>query len=217
MEVSLRLHTVGRAADERRAPLLVVLDGGDYVRRARLLPLLRRLAADGTVRPHRVALVSAGDRLEEFSASAAYARALSTALDEVGRGRRVGIGSSLGALALFHLHRTEPRALAGLFLQSGSFFRRRTDGQERGFPRFGRIERFVAAATRTLDGARPVPTTITCGLDEENYANNAALAQALAGQGYPVDFHAARGAHDWPTWRSALELHLALLLRRAWR
>ena len=54
-----------------------------------------------------------------------------------------------------------------------------------------------------------MPTTITCALDEENYAYNAALAQALAAQGYAVDFHAARGGHDWPTWRRALESHLA--------
>jgi enterochelin esterase-like enzyme len=217
MEVSLRVRTVGRGADEARAPLLVVLDGGDYVRRARLLPLLRRLVDEGTVRPHRLALVNAGDRMEEFSASTRYARALAAALEELGRGRRVGVGSSLGALALLHAHRLEPRTFAGLFLQSGSFFRRRTDGQERGFRRFGRIDRFVGTATRTVDGARPVPVTITCGLDEENYANNAALAQALAAQGYAVDFHAARGTHDWPAWRRALDLHLAPLLRRAWR
>jgi enterochelin esterase-like enzyme len=217
MDVSLRLRTIGRLADEARAPLLVVLDGADYVRRARLVPLLGRLVAEGSVRPHRVALVSADDRMEDFSASTRYARTLAAALDELGRGRRVGVGSSLGALALFHVHRTEPGTFAGLFLQSGSFFRRRTDGQERGFGRFGRIDRFVGAATRTLDGAKPVPTTITCGLDEENYANNAALAQALAAQGYAVDFHAARGAHDWPTWRRALDLHLPALLRKAWR
>jgi enterochelin esterase-like enzyme len=62
-----------------------------------------------------------------------------------------------------------------------------------------------------------VPTTITCALDEENYANNATVAQALAAQGYPVDFHAARGGHDWATWRRALESHLVPLLARAWR
>ena len=36
-------------------------------------------------------------------------------------------------------------------------------------------------------------------------------------QGYAVNFHAARGGHDWPTWRRALESHLAPLLRRVWR
>ena len=108
-------------------------------------------------------------------------------------------------------------AFAGLFLQSGSFFRRRTDGQEARFPRFSRVDRFVGTVLNAHDGARAVPTTITCGLDEENYANNAELAQALAGQGYPVDFHAARGGHDWPMWRRAIDAHLAPLLRRVWR
>ena len=75
----------------------------------------------------------------------------------------------------------------------------------------------MGSVLASRDGVRPVPTTITCGLDEENYACNAALAQALAAQGYPVDFHAARGGHDWATWRRGLDGHLAPLLRRVWR
>ena len=218
MDVSIRLRTVGTPA--ARAPLLVVLDGPEYVRRASLLRVLRALVAKGELPPHRVALVVPDDRLETYSASTPYTRALLEALDELtgrGRGRRVGLGSSLGALALLHAHRLEPRAFSGLFLQSGSFFRRRTDAQEARFPRFGRIDRFVGAVLNARDGARRVPATITCGLDEENYANNAALAHALALQGYPVDFHAARGGHDWPTWRRAVEAHLPALLRRVWR
>jgi len=171
------------------------------------------------VPPHRVALVTPDDRLETYSASTPYTRALLAALDDLlgRRPRRVGLGASLGALALLHAHRLEPRAFAGLFLQSGSYFRRRTDAQESRFARFSRIDRFVGSVLNAKNGARPVPTTITCGLDEENYGNNAVLAQALAAQGYGVDFHAARGGHDWPTWRRALEAHLAPLLGRAWR
>jgi enterochelin esterase family protein len=215
MEVALRLHSIGgRAA----GPVLVVLDGPEYVRRAALLRLLRRLVDGRELPAHRVALVVPDDRLETYSASAAYARALTARLDaELGRGRRVGLGASLGALALLHAHRLEPRAFAGLFLQSGSYFRRRTDPQEAGFPRFGRVERFVGTVLNGRGEPRPVPTTITCALDEENYTNNAAVARALAAQEYAVDFHAARGEHDWPTWRRALEAHLPALLRRVWR
>jgi enterochelin esterase-like enzyme len=216
----MRLHTVGRLRGAERGPLLVVLDGPEYVRRASLLRLLVRLVDEERVPAHRVALIRPEDRLETYSASIPYARALTAALDEFtgrGRGRRVGLGSSLGGLALLHAHRLEPRAFSGLFLQSGSYFRRRTDPQEGRFPRFSRVDRFVGTVLNAKDRARPVPTTITCGLDEENYANNAAVAQALAAQGYAVNFHAARGGHDWPTWRRALESHLAPLLRRVWR
>jgi enterochelin esterase-like enzyme len=220
VDVALRLHTVGRLGGEERGPLLVVLDGPEYVRRASLLRLLRRLVDEERVPAHRVALARPDDRLETYSASAAYARALTGALDELtgrGRGRRVGLGASLGGLALLHAHRLEPRAFSGLFLQSGSFFRRRTDPQEARFPRFSRIDRFVGTVLNAKDRPRPIPTTITCGLDEENYACNAAVAQALAAQGYPIDFHASRGGHDWPSWRRSLESHLAPLLRRVWR
>jgi enterochelin esterase family protein len=219
VDVDIRLRAIGAPA-AARAPFLVVLDGPEYVRRASLLRVLRGLVANGEVPAHRLALVVPDERLESYSASTVYARALVEALDDLtgrGRGRRVGLGSSLGALALFHAHRLEPRAFSGLFLQSGSFFRRRTDAQESRFSRFGRIDRFVGSVLNARESERPVPTTITCGLDEENYGNNAVLAHALAAQGYPVDFHAARGAHDWPAWRRAVEAHLPALLRRAWR
>jgi enterochelin esterase-like enzyme len=216
---AIRLREIGSARDAARAPLLVVADGPEYVRRALLLRLLRRLVETRKLPPHRVALLGADDRLETYSASARYARALLASLEELAgrRARPVGLGSSLGALALLHAHRLQPRAFAGLFLQSGSYFRRRTDPQESGFRRFARIDRFVGTVLNAQNGARPVPTTITCALDEENYACNAVLAQALAAQGYAVDFHAARGGHDWPTWRRALDAHLLPLLQRVWR
>jgi enterochelin esterase-like enzyme len=217
MDVALRVETIGR---DGRGPLLVVLDGPEYARRVSLVRRLRRLVAAREVPSHRVALVRPEDRMETYAASAAYARALAEALDEVtgrGRGRRVGLGSSLGGLALLHAHRLEPRAFSGLFLQSGSYFRRRTDAQESGFPRFGRVDRFIGTVLQNREPGRPIPTTITCGLDEDNYANNAAVARALAEQGYAVDFHATRGGHDWPTWRRSIDAHLAALLRKVWR
>lgn len=194
-------------------PLVVVLDGPEYARRVRLRSLLRRWVDEGLVPAHDVELAAPVDRLETYSASRAFAKDLAASV----RGRRcVGVGCSLGALALLHAHRVEPSSFAGLFLQSGSFFRAATDAQESGFARFARIDRFVGGVLRARRFDRTVPTTMTCGLDEENYANNAAVAQALARQDYDVDFHAARGGHDWPTWARAVKAHLPALLRRAW-
>jgi enterochelin esterase-like enzyme len=74
-ELTLRVREIGRAG--ARAPLLVVLDGPDYVRRASLLPILRRIVEAREAPPHRVALVAALD-------------------DLVGRRvRRVGLGSTV--------------------------------------------------------------------------------------------------------------------------
>jgi len=213
MKPAIRLHDVGSGS---RTRLLVVLDGPEYQRQMRLIALLRRFVERGEIRPHRVALVVPEDRMETYSASARFAHTLVETVGEL-RGKPVGLGASLGGLALLHAHRLEPSSFAGLFLQSGSYFRRRSDPQESRFGRFGRVDRFVGTVLRGAGEPLPVPTTLTCALDEENYVNNAAVARALAEQGYPVEFHAARGGHDWPTWRRALELHLPALLRRVWR
>src|SRR5256885_1333434 len=99
MAAAMRLRPAGRPRPEARAPVFVVLDGADSVRRARLLPLLRRLVEDGAVPPHRIALVAADERFETYSASARYARTLAGALQELGPGRRVGVGPGLRSLA----------------------------------------------------------------------------------------------------------------------
>ena len=90
------------------------------------------------------------------------------------------LGASLGALAAVHAHVRSPGLAGGLFLQSGSFFRRRFDAHEAGFPRFARITRFVGRMYGRRPLAPPVPTVITCGPAEENLANNRALAEAYA-------------------------------------
>src|SRR3954453_4882435 len=185
--MTLRLEDVGGGS---RTRLLVVLDGPEHQRQMRLLPLLRKLVERGEIRPHRVALVVPDDRLETYSASARHARGTAPTPPPRAprppppppRGGRVGAGASLGGLALLHAHRVEPSAFAGLFLQSGSCFRRRSDPQESGFGRFGRIDRFIGTVLRGAGDPRPVPATLTCSLDEENYVNNAAVARALAEQ-----------------------------------
>lgn len=185
-------------------PLLVVHDGHDYARRASLRRLLE------PYQPLRVALLSAADRNEAYSASARYARLLAEELlPELGpASRRVGLGCSLGGLALLHAHRRHPGAFDAILAQSGSFFRRRTDRQEARFPRFARITRFVGTVLNGHDWHSPIPVTMTCGVDEENLANNGAMSEALARQGYPVRFHEVPGGHEWRSWREALGAHL---------
>jgi len=204
---------VARASDgAARAPLplLLVHDGAEYVRRAGLLRLVERLA------PVRAALVEPVEREEHYAASATYSRALATellpALDA--GGPRIGLGASLGALALLHAHRTRPDSFDALFLQSGSFFRRATDRQERRFPRFGRIDGFIRGVL-TEPPRRRIPVTISCGVDEENLENNRAVAAALEHQGYDIRYVEHPGGHEWPAWKRVLDPHLEELLCRA--
>jgi enterochelin esterase family protein len=133
-----------------------------------------------------------------------------------GRRRPVGVGCSLGALALLHAHRRAPGAVAGLFLPSGSFFRRRFDAPEGGFARFQRITRFVGSVHGRAGLLPPIPTTVTCGTAEENLDNNRALVAALERRRWDVQTRWNRDAHNWIAWRDALYPQLPELLLRAW-
>lgn len=131
-------------------------------------------------------------------------------------GAPVGMGASLGGLAMLHAQRRYPGAFAGLFMQSASFFMPRFDHMEKGFARYGRIVRFVRGVVRDQAFDHPVPVTMTCARDEDNVHNNRRVAAALKRQDYRAALHETRGAHDFETWRDALGAHLGDLLRAAW-
>jgi enterochelin esterase-like enzyme len=200
-------------------PLLLVHDGPEYAEYSSLLRLFDHLVACGELPPFRAALLPPpADRNETYSASARYARALLTewlpALEPY-EGRPVGLGASLGALAWLHAHWTYPGVLGGLFLQSGSFFRRRLDPQESGVQRFTRITRFVSRVFGGRGDVERIPVTVTCGTAEENLANNRAVAAALQRRGWQAKLVEHPDAHNWISWRDSLHPHLAELVLRA--
>lgn len=206
-------------------PLLVAHDGPEYSELSDLLTFLCDAISRGRVPPHRAALVAPVDRNETYSASAAYSRALAYEILPTlgrlapaphGRRMRIGMGASLGALAMLHQHRTHTAAFGALFLQSGSFFRQRFDKHESGFKRFGRISRFVGKVLAAEEWPHPIPVTMTCGTIEENLANNHAVAHALATQGYDIEMIENHDGHNWVGWRDVFDPHLSDLLAKAW-
>lgn len=226
-DVSGLLWSSAEAEPRAPLPLLVVHDGPEYAEYSALLRLLDSAAAEREVPPMRAAMLAPmrGQRDEHYSASVRYTTALERELlpqltrrapAPAGREARIGMGASLGALAMLHAHRTRPATFGALFLQSGSFFRARSDRYERGFPRFDRIARFVGTVLRATAWPDPVPITLTCGTAEENIANNRAVFAALAAQGYAVDMHEIRDAHNWVAWRDTLYPDLVTLLQRVW-
>jgi enterochelin esterase-like enzyme len=199
------------------APLLVVHDGPEYAQYAGLTRFLDVMSWEERIPRLRAALIQPVDRNETYSASALYAAALARELlPEIARHvphkRRIGMGASLGGLAMLHAHRRHPRLFDGLLLQSGSFFRQRSDKQESTFPRYRRITRFIGTVLRGLEGARTIPVGITCGTAEENRANNEAVAAALRAQGYPAWSALVPDAHNWTCWRDAFDPHLPAVI-----
>ena len=155
-------------------------------------------------------LVDTARREDDFSCNPRWASRTAASLE----GPLVGVGCSLGALALLHLHWTRPGPLVGLLLQSGSFFHAEHERYERDFRHFARVH---ASVDRVLAGRRPpprIPVTLTCGLGEQNRANNRPVAEALAANGWEVRLVEHPGGHDWDAWRLALREELPRLERR---
>ncbi|HEU4423084.1 MAG TPA: alpha/beta hydrolase-fold protein, partial [Pilimelia sp.] len=201
--------------------VLVAHDGPEYDKLASLGQYSAAMVGAGRVPPHHLVLLAPGDRNEWYSANPAYswtlvADVLPRLWAELGTTQPVvGMGASLGGLAMLHAQRRYPAAFTGLFLQSGSFFKPRFDRQESRFRRYLRIVRFVGRVARAPDGP-PVPTVLTCGLVEENLHNNRDMARTLREHGYPVRMADVPDAHNYICWRDAFDPHLTDLLRHVW-
>ena len=199
------------------APLLVAHDGPEYAQLGGLTRFVGALVAAGTIAPMRVALLAPEDRNRWYAVNPAYARALATEILPAVAALapstvRVGAGASLGALAMLHAHRSAPASFDALFLQSGSFFTPVTDAQERRFSRFAPITRFTSEVAQAVADPHPVPVVLTCGVLEENLANNRAMTFALQRLGYDASLTEVRDVHNYTAWRDALDPGLTGLL-----
>ncbi|MEJ7649165.1 MAG: hypothetical protein WKF57_09050 [Nakamurella sp.] len=204
--VPVRLITPAELADDVAAPLLLVHDGSDMLERG---SLARWAAAQP--QPIRLALLdpALGRRNDWYAANDDYAGHLASVVipmlrEQVAVSTVIGLGASLGALSMLHLHRRHPEAVDALALQSGSFFIAELDPQESQWPLFHRVCTQVAEIMATLPGqARQIPVLMTVGAIEENRSNNEQMAGALAFQGYPVDPRIVPDAHTMIGWRDA--------------
>lgn len=218
--VAVTLWQPGDLAADEPAPLVLVHDGPEYAELGGITRYFGAGIAVGDLPPLRAALLDPGERSSWYSANPDYAQALCeqvvTALDDrVSATSRIGVGASLGGLALLHAHRGYPGTFDALLLQSASFFTREQDPQEEGFPRFAQITEFVREVAQSRDDPAPVPTVLTCGTVEENLPNNVAMAGVLQRLGYPAQLVRVRDAHNYTAWRDALHPHLTSLIAQA--
>jgi enterochelin esterase-like enzyme len=203
------------------APLLVVHDGPEYVELSALTSYAAAMVDARTLPPFRMALMHPVKRDEWYAANPDYIRTELAALETVGAAFRisgpwVAMGASLGGLTALLLALAAPARFGGFLAQSGSFFRADLDSQEEGYPSFAR----VVGAVRRIEDAEPtghrLQVAMTCGVLEENYANNLEMFAALLRLGHDVRFFDVRDLHNYTAWRDSLDPALTELLRSVW-
>jgi len=215
--VPVRTWAPADAPDDEPLPLLVAHDGPEYDALASLTRYLAAGVAGRWLPRLRAALLSPGPRDRWYSANARYARALAGAVlpalaRRLATSRRIGMGTSLGGLAMLHAYCRYPDAFDGLFLQSGSFFSPRFDAHEQWFAYYQRVVRFVAGVHDGDLPDRRVPIVLTCGAIEENVASNRLVEQSLRARGYPAELAEVPDMHNYTAWRDAFHPHLTRLV-----
>ncbi|MCX4248039.1 alpha/beta hydrolase [Paraliomyxa miuraensis] len=212
------MYLPARFRPSRRYPLLVVHDGGDYLRYAALKEVLDNLIHRLEVAPLIAALTHPGDRLVEYPDDPRHSTMIANELlPELERlyplmpdaRNRCLMGASFGAVASLATAWRHPGKFGRLLLQSGSFAFTDIGHHKRG-PAFDRVVEFVNAF-REAPGRPSERVYLSCGMYESLIYENRSLVPLLQTTGMGVRYEWVRDGHNWENWRDRLQSGLSWL------
>jgi enterochelin esterase-like enzyme len=182
-------------------PLVVVFDGPDYLRRAKLPTLVDNLIAQGRIRPIALALVANGGaaRTVEYTCSEAtlafllhevlpLARRELRLVDERRHpGAHAVLGASLGGLISLYVGLRSPEVFGHVLSQSGAFSVWNRD--------------FVVFDLARAAPSRPLQVWMDCGHFEALTEGNRRMLPVLQASGHRAGYREYHGGHSYPAWR----------------
>ena len=215
------IYVPPRFRRSRVYPLLVVHDGGDYLRYAAMKAVLDNLIHRLEIPDLIVALTDSPDRLREYANDENHARFLTEELVPHLASRfplrdrpesRALLGASFGAIGAFSTAAKYPGFWGRLLLQSGSFAFTDIGRMNRhGSPLFDRVVDFMNRY-RAEPTALSEKVFVSCGVYEKLIYENRSLALLLSKTGMQVRFSEARDGHNWENWRDRLREGLSWLM-----
>jgi enterochelin esterase-like enzyme len=193
-------------------PLLVVHDGGDFLRYAAAKTVLDNLIHRRTTAETVVAFLHPGDRLTEYADSAEHAEFVTRELlplleSELPLGcepaARCLLGSSFGAVAALATARRYPGMYGSLVLLSGSFVFTSDGAPHGGGAVFDPVVKFV-------NDYRKQPTKVadrlfvSCGAFEPLIVRQRPMLATFRSAGMKVRYVESYDGHTWVNWRDRL-------------
>jgi len=189
-------------------PLLLVLDGKDYLERARLATLADNLIHRGSIPPLAIVFMNNArkSRFAEYGCSEALVSFVSQELVPwvaselplvLQPGAHGVLGASLGGLAALWLGVRLPELFGQVFSQAGGFV---LNAKELGITTFLRLcERL------------PLRVYMDCGQFDPLLEANRMMKNLLENRGYEVAYHEYNAGHNYPAWREQLTAGLEWL------
>lgn len=216
---AVEIYLPARRRRRRRYPLLIVHDGGDYLRYASLKTVLDNLIDAREIPPLIVALTSSPERLVEYAADPRHGAFLVDELlprlesklplidDPASRGL---MGASFGAVAALATAWRRPGVFGRLLLQSGSFAFSDLGDRHRRNAVFDPVVHFVNRFRG--EPGRPAERIFqSCGVYESLIYENRSMVPVLQQTGAEVRYVEARDGHNWENWRDRLREGLSWL------
>lgn len=212
------VYKPARFRESRRYPLLVVHDGGDYLKYSSLKTVLDNLIHRQEVAPLVAALSYPGDRMVEYPDDPRHVEFVADQmvpwLEERyplfgNPANRCLMGASFGGVASLSVAWRRPGVFGRLLLQSGSFAFTDIGENKRG-PAFEPVVRFVNAF-RASPGKPSERVFMSCGMYESLIYENRSMAPFLRALGMDVRLVESRDGHNWENWRDRLREGLSWL------
>ena len=193
-------------------PLLIVHDGGDFLKYAAAKTVLDNLIHRGDMAETVVAFLHPKERLTEYADSAEHAEFVTRELlplleDEfpliAKPSGRCLLGSSFGAVASLSTARRYPGTYGSLVLMSGSFVFTSGGAPHGGGPVFDPVVEFV-------NDYRSRPTKVadrvfmSCGAFEPLVVRQRPMMETFRSVGMDVRYVESNDGHSWVNWRDRL-------------
>jgi enterochelin esterase-like enzyme len=196
---------------EEPVALIVVWDGGDYLRRAKLATIVDNMIHAGRIRPVALAMVENGGpaRMVEYSCGEAtlwfILRYLlpeaCSRLNLIDYGANPGafgvMGASLGGLMALYTGLRLPQIFGYVLAQSGAY----------------EINGFDFVTSTLVDHGPKLPLKIWMDAGKFEYLidTNRRMHQKLEARGYQVIYREYSAGHNYPAWRDDLPRGLEYL------
>lgn len=193
------------------SPLLVVWDGGEYLRLGHLVAIVENLIASGLIRPLALAMVdnSPSARFREYACSDATlgflldrllpeAQKQLNLLDPQKHPGAFGVmGASLGGLMALYTGLRLPQIFGKVLAQSGAYTMRDSD--------------FITSFMVDYGPVPPVHVWMDAGRFEGLLEANRRMHARLSARGYDVHYNEYNAGHNYTAWRNDLHHGLECL------
>ena len=212
------IYRPARFVPTSRYPLLIVHDGGDFLRYAAMKTILDNLIDRDEIQPLIACFTHPGDRLVEYPDDPRHVAFiadrllpwLESTLPVYGTPEsRCLMGASFGGVAALSVAWRRPGVFGRLLLQSGSFAFTDIGKHKRG-PAFDPVVEFVNAFRRA-PGRPSQRVFLSCGMYETLIYENRTMVPLLQATGMNLRYRWSRDGHNWENWRDRLREGLSWL------